>query len=138
MAASCDGRQDCQANVAESDRIIWNERAILRKLRHNFMGDWALSLFGNPFFVGRYMTTYFDRNDVMADAIADRLFNRSSTILSANDGLTFSQLNPLRPNLILGATDVTTSSEQTGCRAGASSRGPFHPRRCSVARRRAA
>jgi predicted acylesterase/phospholipase RssA len=113
-AASCDAPANCQTNLAEADRILWDERTILGKLRHNFMGDWALSLFGNPFFVARYMTTYFDRNDVMADALADRLYNRSSAFLSANDGLTFSQLNPLRPNLILGATDVTTSAEQYG------------------------
>jgi predicted acylesterase/phospholipase RssA len=113
-AASCDAPQDCQLNVSEGDRIYWRERDVFLKLRHNFMGDWALSLFANPVNVARYMVTYFDRNDVMADALADRLYTRSTGFFSSNDGLTFAQLNPMRPNLILGATDVTTSSEQYG------------------------
>ncbi|HXV24478.1 MAG TPA: patatin-like phospholipase family protein [Alphaproteobacteria bacterium] len=113
-AASCDPDADCQANVAQSDRVYWNEREILGMLRHNFMGDWAVSLLFNPVYVARYMTTYFNRNDVMADALADRLYTRSTGFFSANDGLTFAQLNPRRPNLILGATDVTTSPEEYG------------------------
>lgn len=112
-AASCSG-DECQSNVSPNDRIIWKERVIFDKLQHNFMGDWAVSLFANPVFVGKYLVTYFDRNDVMADALADRLYNRTTGFLSSNDGLTFAQLNPLRPNLILGATDVTTSAEQYG------------------------
>lgn len=113
-AASCDSPADCQANVAQADQILWTEREILARLRHDFMRDWMVSLFFNPVFIGQYMTTYFNRNDVMADALADRLYHRSAGFLVATDGLTFAQLNPLRPNLLLGATDVTTSSEEYG------------------------
>jgi hypothetical protein len=56
-AASCDAPQDCQPNVSEGDRIYWRERDVFLKLRHNFMGDWALSLFANPVNVARYMVT---------------------------------------------------------------------------------
>src|SRR5206468_12861066 len=113
-AASCDGGQTCQSNVLPADRIIWNERTILNKLRYNFMTSWGFSLLTNPAFILKYSTTYFSRIDVMADVFADRLYIRSKGFLEANDGLTFSQLNPLRPNLVLSATDVTTSTQKYG------------------------
>ncbi len=113
-AVSCDGGELCQSNVLPSDRIVWREPIILEKLRYNFMGSWAFSLFANPIVVSKYMTTYFDRNDVMADALADRLYRRSAGLFTSKGGLTFAQLNPLRPNLVLGATDVTRSTDDYG------------------------
>lgn len=113
-AASCDDGRSCPSNVVPADRIIWNERTILDKLRFNFMASWSFSLLTNPVFILKYSTTYFNRNDVMADVFADRLYTKSTGFFSANDGLTFSQLNPLRPNLVIGATDVTTSAQKYG------------------------
>jgi predicted acylesterase/phospholipase RssA len=111
-AASCDSDADCPENVLPEDRIIWKERDILELLEHDFITDWWFSLLANPSFLARFLFTYSARNDVMADTFADVLYSRSTSMFTPNDGLMFAQLNPRRPNLILGATDVTTSLEQ--------------------------
>lgn len=83
----------------------WNEATVKDRMRRDYLLRW----FGNwfwPLNVIRYWFTAFDRSDIMSQTLADNLFD-SPTV---GTDLTFADLNPTRPYLILNATNAT---EQT-------------------------
>lgn len=80
----------------------WNEATVKDRMQRDYLLRW----FGNWFWpanVGRYWFTAFDRSDIMSQTLADNLFD--SPIVGTD--LTFADLNPTRPYLILNATNAT-------------------------------
>src|SRR5262249_33956933 len=72
--------------------------------------DYDLRLLGNLFWptnVALYWTTAFDRGDIMAQTFADNLFDCKKIGMSYGRDLTFADLNPARPLLILNSTNGT-------------------------------
>lgn len=80
----------------------WNESSVKAGMRRDYLLRW----FGNWFWpvnIGRYWFTAFDRSDIMSQTLADNLFD--SPFIGTD--LTFADLNPTRPYLILNATNAT-------------------------------
>ena len=81
---------------------VWDEDTVKRQMSKNYTRRW----FGNwfwPYNIARYYTTGYDRTDIMAQTLADNLYD---TKLLGRD-LRMRDLNPARPYLILNATNGT-------------------------------
>ena len=83
---------------------------------NNLTLNWLTSLFA-PWHLGPYLVTYLDRTDVMADSFADNYYPRGGPF-DINWGMRFLDLNPKRPNLLVGATDMTLRQTANGVPAG--------------------
>ncbi|MFH2001206.1 MAG: patatin-like phospholipase family protein [Planctomycetota bacterium] len=90
--------------TARSGRL-WEEATVKELMSRNFQGRWL----GNNFWPGNFcrsMFTAYDHSDIMAQTLEDNLFDTKGMGLP----LTFYDLNPERPYLILNATDVTADN----------------------------
>jgi len=99
-AVSNDPGQEC---AAESGHV-WDEKTVRELMTKNYLDRWV----GNWFWPSNILAFWFsqyDRTDIMAQTLADNLFNKSK--IGAD--LSFAQLNPLRPNLILNSTIGSSS-----------------------------
>lgn len=97
-AISADGIDDEQFSTEHGNRPLWEEEKVKKALSKNFMLRW----FGNWFWphnIARYWLTAYDRTDIMAETLADNLFETSN-----GHDFTVGEINPSRPNLILNAT----------------------------------
>jgi hypothetical protein len=77
----------------------WNPGNLQRKLTHEFAADMWWQLF-MPWNTLSLMFSDYDRSDLMADAFNRTLFTRDSRTL------TFADLRPDRPRLLINATDL--------------------------------
>lgn len=77
----------------------WNPGNLQRKLTHEFAADMWWQLF-MPWNTAALMFSDFDRSDLMADAFDRTLFHRDGK------SLTFADLRPDRPRLLINATDL--------------------------------
>ena len=75
-------------------------------MSRDYIGRWIKNLFW-PVNIGRYWFTAYDRSDIMAQTFEDNLFDTKNL----GWALTFADLNPERPYLILNATDGTEAYE---------------------------
>lgn len=98
-AVSHDPESEC---AGYSKRLVWDINKVdevralmLRNYRSKWIGNWFW-----PSNIAANWFTNFDRTDIMAQTFADNLFDKSFT----GKDLRISELNPLRPNLILNAT----------------------------------
>jgi predicted acylesterase/phospholipase RssA len=66
-----------------------------RDYRNRWIGNWFW-----PTNIAAFWLSNYDRTDIMAQTLADNLFDRKTTGID----LTLGELNPLRPNLVLNAT----------------------------------
>ncbi len=80
-------------------RRRWTERNIDEIFEKNYIARWVGNWFW-PTNIAKFWFTAFDRTDIMAQTLADNLFDTVPTGLD----LTLGQLNPDRPNLVLNAT----------------------------------
>lgn len=83
----------------------WEPDTVLGLTRRNYLLRW----FGNwlwPQNIARYWFTAYDRGDIMAQTLGDNLYG---TRLIGND-LSFGELNPTRPFLLVNATTATDQS----------------------------
>ena len=94
-AISHDPGQACAA----PSRREWNPGRVDALMRRNYLRRWVGNWFW-PVNVVRYWLTDFDRTDIMAQTLADNLFDKRGTGVDVSLG----ELNPLRPNLIINAT----------------------------------
>ncbi len=84
----------------------WEREPVLGLTRRNYLLRW----FGNwlwPQNIARYWFTAYDRGDIMAQTLGDNLYG---TRLIGNN-LSFAELNPTRPYLLINAT---TDTDQSG------------------------
>lgn len=85
----------------------WSELEVKDRMRRDYVVRWI----GNwlwPANVAKYWFTSYDRSDIMAQTLADNLFDEP---LSGID-YTLSDMNSERPYLILNATNATGRDEQ--------------------------
>ncbi|TAL04895.1 MAG: patatin-like phospholipase family protein [Porticoccaceae bacterium] len=96
----------CPGAVAQKGYGRGWDRAVVRRLmRKNYINKW----FGNWFWptnIAKYWVTSYDRTDIMAQTLADNLYDRRPT----GQDLKIGDLLPDRPYLILNATNGTSDS----------------------------
>jgi NTE family protein len=78
---------------------IWDEPSVKKLMSLPFRSRWLASWWW-PYNAARYWFTAFDRSDLMAQVLADNLFDNPYTGID----LRFRDLNPERPYLLLNAT----------------------------------
>lgn len=99
---------------SKHDRI-WNETIVKQLMTQDYIARWI----GNWFWPGniaRYWFTAFDRTDIMAQTLADNLYDvhMSGTDLMKGRDLLIGEINPERPYLILNSTNATAENNQFG------------------------
>ena len=98
-ALSCDPGEVC-TGLRGARRPVWSYGEATSRMERNYFWAFVGKRF-NPVHLYLNTTTHHGSDDDMADTVADRLLYQT-----AGD-LTFSDLNPKRPNLILNASNVT-------------------------------
>jgi len=81
----------------------WDRDETLRVMKKNYLLRWVGNLL-LPQNLARYWFTSFDRSDIMARTLANSALGRSGLF---SDDITLGELNPLRPQLIISATNAT-------------------------------
>jgi len=94
-------RRLCQQAPLQGLRA-WTESGARDAMSRNYLGRWLGNLLW-PVNVAKYWFTGFDRSDIMAQTLADNLFD---TPLLGRD-LAVGDLNPTRPFLLINATNAT-------------------------------
>jgi hypothetical protein len=89
-----------QAGVA-SNRT-WDEATVKDLMTRDYVYRWIGNWFW-PWNIVNYWFTAFDRSDLMAQTFADNLYDVAIT----GRDLTFAELNPERPYLIINSTNAT-------------------------------
>jgi NTE family protein len=89
-----------QAGVASNRN--WDEATVKDLMTHDYVWRWIGNWFW-PSNIAKYWLTSFDRSDLMAQTFADNLFDVAVT----GRDLTFAELNPERPYLIINSTNAT-------------------------------
>ncbi len=88
---------------------MWDEETVKDLMKRNYVMRW----FGNwfwPWNIGRYWFTAFDRSDLMAQTLANNLYDAELTTREYTfRDLTFGDLNPERPYLLINSTNATGS-----------------------------
>lgn len=100
-AISHDPESEC---AAQSNRL-WNvddDSQIRKLMTKNYVALWIGNWFW-PANIAAFWFSNYDRTDIMAQTLADNLFDKKTTGID----LTFGELNGLRPNLILNTTNGT-------------------------------
>lgn len=98
---------------------MWEEAEVRNLMTNDYLSRWIGNWFW-PTNMVKYWLTDFDRTDVMAQTLADNMYDqkissyRSTPLLPygtvLDNDISFEQLNPLRPNLILNSTRGSWSS----------------------------
>jgi predicted acylesterase/phospholipase RssA len=86
----------------------WNPGRVQRKLTHGFASDLIFNTF-LPWNLPVLWFTDWDRSDVLADAFTKTLFSRNGR------PLTFGDLRPDRPRLLINATDLQSGRRFVFC-----------------------
>jgi predicted acylesterase/phospholipase RssA len=107
-ALSCDTAAECEAYLQKpSEVLIWDSDEIDERMQRDVLAIGTLSVV-KPWNLVPYSVTDFSRTDIFADAFANHIFKKGPAVpFDDQHGRTFQELNPLRPNLILGATVMT-------------------------------
>jgi len=86
----------------------WNPPNVQQKLTHHFASDmvWTMSM---PWNWLPLMLTNWDRSDILADSLQKNLYSRDKR------GLTFADLRPDRPHLLINATDLQSGKPFVFC-----------------------
>lgn len=107
----CLSRDQADPSSTNGVRQIWKETDVKTAMQKNFIRKWIIQWFMPQNFV-RYWFTNYTRTDTMAGIFEHDLFGSSQL----GSKLTFRDLNPERPYLILNSTDAThveTEDEDT-------------------------
>ena len=86
----------------------WNPASVQKKLTHSFASDLILQTFLPWNWPGLWFTDW-DRSDILADVFSHELFSRRGR------KLTFKDLRPDRPRLLINATDLQTGQRFVFC-----------------------
>ncbi len=86
----------------------WTPEAAQKRLTHRFASD-ALSQFFDPLALLKATFTDYDRSDLLAETFETDIFSRRGR------ALTFADLRPDRPRLLMNATDLQTGRRFVFC-----------------------
>ena len=81
---------------------IWDQETVTNLMSLNFRRKWLVSWFW-PTNIVKFWFTAFDRSDIMAQTLADSLFDKKFYGFD----LKFKDINHTRPNLVLNSTNGT-------------------------------
>jgi predicted acylesterase/phospholipase RssA len=91
----------------DSRRLIWQRGDVMSLAGADLVSPWLLRWL-RPDSIGRYWFTAYDRTDLFADTLNAEMFAG----VGADGGYpTFADLNPIRPVLILNATNFTATKK---------------------------
>ena len=93
--------EDIEGEAMPSGRV-WDQDLVRKLMSKNYQGRWVGNSFW-PFNAFRYLFTAYDRSDIMAQTLEDNLYDKPGWGFP----VTFAELNPDRPYLIINATDTT-------------------------------
>lgn len=88
----------------------WDRETVSKLLRKNYVTRWLGNWFW-PSNVARYWLTPFDRTDIMAQTLADNLFDAKTKDDNYGRDFRLKDLNPSRPYLILNATNASRNKK---------------------------
>src|SRR5688500_426820 len=86
----------------------WNPGTVQEKLTHSFATDLTIGMF-LPWNMAWMLITDWDRSDLLADSFRKVLFTRDG------EQLTFGDLRPERPRLLINATDLQSGKGFVFC-----------------------
>lgn len=101
---TCDRGGSCPPPLNGPDKVTWDHETQAETfdlLEHRFIPDILLRSYLDPWSTVKSANTYFDRTDVMAETFGDVIYG----------GIDFRDLNPVRPNIILNATNQSVRSD---------------------------
>jgi predicted acylesterase/phospholipase RssA len=90
---------DPESECAGHAHRLWTDTKVRELMTIDYRSRWIGRWF-YPNNIARFWFTKFDRTDIMAQTLADKLFDKPITGFD----LSLGELNPLRPNLILNTT----------------------------------
>jgi NTE family protein len=96
------------AQQAVASNRVWDAPTVKDLMGRNYIGRWFANWFW-PDNIVLYWFTAYDRSDIMAQTFADNLYDVRYT----GRDLTFSDINPERPYLIINATNATEKHDAT-------------------------
>ncbi|MEE9354974.1 MAG: patatin-like phospholipase family protein [Methylococcaceae bacterium] len=97
---------DDPPETAPSNRI-WDEPTVKELMTRNYVLKWVGNWFW-PTNMAKFWFTDYDRSDIMAQTLADNLFDKRII----GEDLTFGEMNFHRPNIILNATNGTSDKSE--------------------------
>jgi len=96
------------SRVELKGRRTWSAVTLRRLMQRNYLRRWIANWFW-PGNIARYWLTAYDRSDIMAQTLADNLFDARPF----GTDLRYRDLNPERPYLVLNATEATGKVGET-------------------------
>jgi predicted acylesterase/phospholipase RssA len=106
--SSVSGGSLTAAYYCTSDDRQWNPENVQRALSHSFASD-LIHRFLMPWNMATTFFTDYDRSDLLAEVFQETLFSRDGR------GLTFGDLRPDRPRLLMNATDLQSGRKFVFC-----------------------
>jgi len=94
---------------------IWREDIVKQLMSQNYIARWIGNWFW-PSNIAKYWFTAFDRTDIMAQTLADNLYDIdvSGEDLMKGRDLLMGEMNTERPYVILNSTNATAENNQFG------------------------
>ena len=107
-AAPARAKQARPQTPAPSKRV-WDEATVKQLMAEDYISSWGWKMI-SPRVWFLFLFTAYDRSDMMAEVLGDKLLDFGLTRLGLN--LEFRHLNPSRPYLILNATNATADAAE--------------------------
>jgi predicted acylesterase/phospholipase RssA len=94
---------------------VWEDDVVKKLMAKDYITRWIGNWFW-PENIAKYWFTAYDRTDIMAQTLADNLYDvhMSGSDLAKGRDLTIGEIQPDRPYLILNATNATSENKRFG------------------------
>ncbi len=104
-----------EPGVNSSHDRIWEKQVVEDLMTKDYITRWIGNWFW-PSNIAKYWFTAYDRTDIMAQTLADNLFDvhMSGSDLAKGRDLTIGEIPSNRPYLILNATNATSENQRFG------------------------
>lgn len=104
-----------EPGVSSTHDRAWSDTTVRKVMTQNYISRWIGNWFW-PSNIAKYWFTAYDRTDIMAQTLADNLYDVhvSGTDLMKGRDLSIGEINPERPYLILNATNATSENNKFG------------------------
>jgi len=110
-ALTCNDATDCEAYLHDPEEILqWESEDIDRRLQRDVLIASIVSI-AKPWNLPAYAFTDYSRTDLFSESFANLIYKKGAALpLDREHGRAFGEFNPLRPNLLIGATLMTDLS----------------------------
>ena len=105
---SCDDAEDCKAYLRDPEEVLqWQSSEVDTRLQRDVLMSSIISI-GKPWNLPAFAVTDYNRTDLFSDSFANLIYKKGAALpLDKEHGRDFGEFNPLRPNLLIGATLMT-------------------------------